>query len=1535
MSDFTAGIGDAYWYEWMVGLLYALDMLDSNNQIKHVVFQENDLQGLDDVVVCYENGKSICIQVKHTRENDSLTFNDMIEKSSDDTKKSNKKKSYLEQFSSDWKRANDSGLYEECSAVLFTNRKLGKRKATLKRIEGQLPSLEYFWENYKTQIDRAESLKDISIKNEDDNAWSLWLDELKTLTDEEKLCFLKKFDIYANQEDLDELINKIKEKLGKQFGVNARLSIQLLQKLCYALIWWTTTLREKKEVTREDLYEALSLVSDNYVGEHDFAVCEPFFKSRIDFVEELEKKIIDGDKKVYFMAGEPGAGKTNIVSYMANKKDSIISARFHAFKPLDINDIYMSADEGISDPKALWGNLLISLRENANLKGKLSKYNVPISIELIDSIDKLRKETIRLAEILSQETGKKTVIAIDGLDHAARTGKNNTFLNTLLPPDSIPENVIFIIVGQPINQYKDYPLWIIEDDVEKVFVPKIDEKDILQLYESIDVNIPKGQKYYIVKLIESLVKGNALSVIYAFHEIKKCTTVDEAEKILIEKKLVHGVNAYYKYMWEAATKNLPMELEGIDKILAGSISMLNVGITIDMLKDISDDFNVNKLVWKSILSKLYPLIVCKGEKYAAFHNDFRLFLGKYLQSDADLFIEVSGNIADYVRYKCDDVVLKHEVLFNLLKNANRKNEYAEVFDDEYVCEALYLKRPMAEIEEQMEQVIDVFKERSVDLKYIVNLSSAVSSLQQFSQSLSWTEQVYEEKDNCNRILWSEKNAVDISYSNISSVLCDIEKLLACNKNQRAEMLYDKWLLQYSPEQLFLQLYGLDEKDDYDENKYNIIVKWGKIACKMNKVSLPNEDISEEGKKVQAYWFKGFIEALMENVTIEQINKVFETTSFYFSEDMHKYIEHMIVNGSFDCIKKICGYKESQLLSRTNKLFVMIWTLCNRQQGMCDEWIEEMLNEGFEYADEEKKTLQYILISFVLISKDYDCHYVYEECLTRIKEEREVEWSINNLLVTTIITANMCKHINNNEIDSVSINDYKANLENLFSTRGKEKLTTIGANEYEEFILRQVVVMTLFLKNDFRNFLNEFFNIQVKKNLRYIEVIWDYWKNNGETDKLVDIYRFWMNSNGPVWSMDLADMIFSADIFILKAKNLGWEEAVQEASSMKNSKLIGYSGHKEYSMGILKQWYERLTSKNMLNWKREGIKLLNISQFVSDTGDNRYKVFVDNAVAVSAGKKGVQALWDMANINKKWDKQWIQTIFDGVIAAMENGSFDKDELVTIWEYATKVFYINFEDSPYDYIVNINKIYIYQLKIAILKACERLGYDKVPCEMKNLAEKEFLYDLDENLKSMYKIPERWYEKEVVSDVEIPEYTELIRYVEMNFDNKYGSDIWRWIKELVCKMKHMGMDVRKYIPSIIQLIKVKRKECYSWNYDRVNDLISCIAIYISNDEYYALLDEIFACHYKNIQRYNDDNWYGLNSDLEDFTECYYATLPLEDNIKAFNKLLDMHMRWITGNGKVKVNMQYNNAEVAKISGWKQLSKDIYEKYLRDKND
>ena len=78
------GAGDPYFYEWYIGLENVIKMLNPDSGIKHVIFQHDEYDTIDDVVVEYANGNAqVCYQVKHnigTATTVNLTFGSMLKR---------------------------------------------------------------------------------------------------------------------------------------------------------------------------------------------------------------------------------------------------------------------------------------------------------------------------------------------------------------------------------------------------------------------------------------------------------------------------------------------------------------------------------------------------------------------------------------------------------------------------------------------------------------------------------------------------------------------------------------------------------------------------------------------------------------------------------------------------------------------------------------------------------------------------------------------------------------------------------------------------------------------------------------------------------------------------------------------------------------------------------------------------------------------------------------------------------------------------------------------------------------------------------------------------------------------------------------------------------------------------------------------------------------------------------------------------------------------------------------------------------------
>ena len=417
----TAGIGDPYWYEWSVGLLRVLDMLDAANGIKSVTLQADELQGLDDVVIDFHDGRRRCVQVKHTRETASITFGDLVADG------------LLNALALPWQQARLAG--HRCTAELYTNRAVGRRIWTPRDGGAARPALAEFWPYLKLEAQTRGALEEIQMPPEWAGAWAEWQGALTPLTTAEQFEFIRALDIVWDSPGLEETEAELKKRLQALFSCSDPQATELLAALDTSLRKWTTPMSAASANTEEGVYAALGLPSESDISNHLIAPPEPFFPSRLRFCSNLIAALQAADTRMVFLVGDPGSGKTSIVSSLANRRTPAIDARYHAYRPItpDTQHLPPDADVDVS-PVGLWGSLLSQLRQQ--LRGRLAEKRVPIR-NLFLSPDRMRQEVLRIADEVGRERGQPFVIAVDGLDHAARSSepKARALLASLPEPE--------------------------------------------------------------------------------------------------------------------------------------------------------------------------------------------------------------------------------------------------------------------------------------------------------------------------------------------------------------------------------------------------------------------------------------------------------------------------------------------------------------------------------------------------------------------------------------------------------------------------------------------------------------------------------------------------------------------------------------------------------------------------------------------------------------------------------------------------------------------------------------------------------------------------------------------------------------------------------------------------------------------------------------------------------------------------------------------------------------------------------------------
>lgn len=133
---------------------------------------------------------------------------------------------------------------------------------------------------------------------------------------DELISFFEVLSIEGNQQKLTELEQSLVESLSQTFECNIGVARELFGRLLVGLKTWTTTERHIQQVFLEDVYSVLGFEEDIDDSQHRLAAPYPFFESRQVFCEELDKKLLSTEKKVVFLSGDPGSGKTSTISYL-------------------------------------------------------------------------------------------------------------------------------------------------------------------------------------------------------------------------------------------------------------------------------------------------------------------------------------------------------------------------------------------------------------------------------------------------------------------------------------------------------------------------------------------------------------------------------------------------------------------------------------------------------------------------------------------------------------------------------------------------------------------------------------------------------------------------------------------------------------------------------------------------------------------------------------------------------------------------------------------------------------------------------------------------------------------------------------------------------------------------------------------------------------------------------------------------------------------------------------------------------------------
>ena len=859
-------------------------MLAGADDIESVTFQEVGLEGVDDVVVRRSHGlPMVCVQVKHkkasTTSANNLTFGSLVtEKGSGEEKSPNK--SLLASLAAGWKQVSRE---EEAipEIILYTNRALGKNKIDAEYMGKHYKRLPLgeFWDKLSVELRSVAPSTDITFADPDlDMQWHEFADSTK-LEEPDIVPFLRNLTIKAGAPSLRDEETKLMDRLKNEVcGGSEELASRVFGELAAELRRWTTAAGDNM-VSAEIARKCVCKLNRNPMERPiEVPIPIPVFPSRERLCLFLRDRLESSNNKVIFLQGGPGSGKTRLVSGLC-ERISPHPFRFYAFKPLDVDDFSYSPDAGIVSPRELWGTLLNQLRNTPELSGE--KPEIPIFNELCND-DELRSEVLRLAKSLSTKRGCKTILVIDGIDHAARANERLTFLQHLPTPKSIPEGVQILVSGQPANLYSAYPQWLKGEHigVEIEHLPNIDADDVTALLSD-RADFSDRETLVLSNEIINITNGNTLSVVYAVHAIAGETDCSCAIEKLRSMGLSENIEEYYESIWQKANDKIQRHHGSGSNalgLIASSMHLLDGAIYPKLLCNAFPDSFSDEYVVARDIAILSPLLrKCADGSTRPIHNDFRLFVSsKALEPGMEGYLGfASDSLADAALGMEGDVVRSCYAV-RLLAASGRVEDCISLFDTSYVIDAVAHGVPWSLLCEQAKTVYGMACESGV-LENVLRVQLALSTLSQVNEHFDyWLER--RPFLHLEELVGMDYMVPPLNKETATLYATTLERCLWLLKDagctEQSDELYGIWFSGISPLAALSLLSDSDEEDGgfrQDDETSMLMSAWGGFAA-ARRLNFDDflfaADLEGDAEEMQCRFRDAFVRGLLVRPSLE-------------------------------------------------------------------------------------------------------------------------------------------------------------------------------------------------------------------------------------------------------------------------------------------------------------------------------------------------------------------------------------------------------------------------------------------------------------------------------------------------------------------------------------------------------------------------------------------------------------------------------------------------------------------------------------------
>jgi hypothetical protein len=1136
---------------------------------------------------------------------------------------------------------------------------------------------------------------------------------------------------------------------------------------------------------------------------------------------------------------------------------------------------------------------------------------------------------LRVANALGEQLERPFVIAIDGIDHAARAGSQiDSFLGSLVAPDQVPPNVVFLIGGQPPDAYPQYPMWLRAPTpgVTRFDLPRLILEDTQQLAAARLPLAPAVEVVNAAREIWQRCAGHTLSTVFAIEEA--ALMAEDLSRLgdrLDSRHIASGVEAYYALIWSAATNHFSVSATPIR--LAACLCLMPVRADADTVRAALVADEVDAVRSEDFLRQLRPLVVEDGNGFRVFHNDVRIFLNRLLQADAAVYRDCASRLADHLMAK-GDARARHSAVQNLLGIALRRSDQAALFTPTYVMEGHAIGCSLDELTDQGLISAAALADVEPNWSLAHNVATGLRTLQQLRATLEWrSDDGSEHRPSTGPVATrsAERSVPPLADWNddiVRAALDDILELNGRGEAARAVGAFRRWFGGLTPAEVARASNEASSRDAENvdrDSSFDVIRKLGRAASATRV--LPPRSSGTTSDHAEAHFATGLLTDLGDTLRSRDFVLALRRVQRYFAGDVEQLLRQLIDTRSWkrcEYVLRTRGAHDGT--SRSFQLTVAAAASLVGRSAMRESLVAPLLanraatingatsvTDGIGEASQRITMMAYAALIFGLEEPARDASGIREEIEQVYRKQQRDDRhdvAVSQVLHAAALLGSLARTTREAQPRALHVQATRVArvVKTLIATAHSGGyaqpfgFSSAAARLVSGFVdcsaqdpdLRDAIAQELEEQLRSEGFLNEF-----------LEIAWRHLVRANRVGALVTYADLWVGPAGRAWNEAAADR---HDIAIRVARLLQEVGEHERARAIRERLLwsdISYVGRKEYVLRQPIDWFEALAINSPFAWADDGLRLLAISREASRVGENRFGSQVEDAVLTAACISGPRSISQIARAPNGVLAKGTRGLISALTRMTKTAPVSRDDLIAIWSLCT---------GQLSWQIEMDRHHLADVRAELVAAAARADLADVATKMELAAPAEYACE--------------------------PERANAASAYGRDYSALAGQSIAAAMRDMCNEQDWLGIGIvveriaNENAPDAADAISrawatLALRAQRMWSYDGADRLFTAIFPLLSPAERWQGVQRSIALNVDSVPEYRAAT---LAESLDDL--CRLAAIEHGPGAvrEGLRRLLTMHEVWIGGNGRLPALSPIGiAADDSSVTSWGTVVVDI----------